>query len=541
VFVTVPRPVTGSGLNGFSGIQGLGIQGASVQGLQALGSATSAPAGLASVSVTSPQATASITPANVTGPAPVTATANAPASIAVTVNAGLATVTVTAQSAIQTEAAAAQAQVTVAAEQPSVSSGFSVLVAQVTAAAEQPNTQITVPAGFAQVQANANPPAGFSTQPSTAQTVTVAAEQPSAQITVTAGLASVTATAAIPTFPIPAALASVTVSANNLSAFSLTAAAGLADPAATVPQPALSLTANAGLATVTVTGNSIPYAGSAHPGEATVLVSAFNASGTYALAGNAPVIVSANQPTNGITAKAGLATTTVTAAGITVPVSPGTAQVTASVPQLKPSVTTAAELAMGFALALEAGSLAPLATGTINGLCVFEPPLVKDRPPYLPDSSPRQYALWRHFDNRVRGVNVWKRSDGTYCVDTIANYESAQTHPAAYFSDDPIGPDLTTTEKGLSDSNVNYPWNPFPGSTNSEIPGSYAYNVNWDQTTQDFIQNPYLVRMWQGGALNIILQSDAIDLTQGGFGDCIDVAPPGSVYTAHQYKGGMNQ
>jgi hypothetical protein len=47
--------------------------------------------------------------------------------------------------------------------------------------------------------------------------------------------------------------------------------------------------------------------------------------------------------------------------------------------------------------------------------------------------------------------------------------------------------------------------------------------------------------MWQGGALNIILQSDAIDLTQGGFGDCIDVAPPGSVYTAHQYKGGMNQ
>jgi hypothetical protein len=103
------------------------------------------------------------------------------------------------------------------------------------------------------------------------------------------------------------------------------------------------------------------------------------------------------------------------------------------------------------------------------------------------------------------------------------------TQPAAYISDDPIGPDLTADFQGLTDSNVNYPWNPFPGSTNSETPGSYAYNVNWDQTTQDFILNPYLIDWWEGGAENIVTQAQALALTAAGFGDCIALAPAGSV------------
>jgi hypothetical protein len=149
--------------------------------------------------------------------------------------------------------------------------------------------------------------------------------------------------------------------------------------------------------------------------------------------------------------------------------------------------------------------------------------------------------LMRHYENRLRGVNVFENSDGTYAVDTPANYESAQTNPAGYIQRDPIGPDLTTTEPGLTNSQVQYPFNPYPGSTNSEIPGSYAYNVNWDQTTQDFILNPYIRRMYQGGAEIVITQAEALTLTAAGFGDCIKVAPPGTVYTAHQYNGGYNQ
>ena len=178
--------------------------------------------------------------------------------------------------------------------------------------------------------------------------------------------------------------------------------------------------------------------------------------------------------------------------------------------------------------------------GTINPIpepvspyCLFLTPQVRDRPPYLPDSTRREIMLMRHFENRLRGVLVWERNDGTYVVDTTCNYEAAMTEPAAFISDDPIGPDWvppsgSTEFQGLNDSNVNYPWNDKPGSTNSTIPGSFAYNVNWDRTTQDFILNPYMIRWWQGGAENIITQKDALALTAAGFGDSITVAPPGS-------------
>ena len=165
-----------------------------------------------------------------------------------------------------------------------------------------------------------------------------------------------------------------------------------------------------------------------------------------------------------------------------------------------------------------------------DGLALFLTPQVRDRPPYLPTSSRRELMLMRHFENRLRGVLVWLRNDGTYCVDTICNYEAAQTQPAAFISDDPIGPDWdppggSTEFQGLNDSNVNYPWNPYPGTTNSTIPGSFAYNVNWDRTTQDFILDPYMIQWWEGGAENVITQEQALALTAAGFGDCIGPAP----------------
>jgi hypothetical protein len=173
-----------------------------------------------------------------------------------------------------------------------------------------------------------------------------------------------------------------------------------------------------------------------------------------------------------------------------------------------------------------------------DGLALFITPQVRDRPPYLPTSSRREVMLMRHFENRLRGVLVWERNDGTFCVDTTCNYEAAMTQPAAYISDDPIGPDPTADFQGLTDSNVNYPWNPFPNTTNSSIPGSFAYNVNWDQTKQDFILNPYMVTWWEGGAENIITQDQALALTAAGFGDCIGPAPEGADIGSNPYQQG---
>lgn len=172
-----------------------------------------------------------------------------------------------------------------------------------------------------------------------------------------------------------------------------------------------------------------------------------------------------------------------------------------------------------------------------NGTALFLTPQVRDRPPYLPDSTRQQTGLMRHFENRLRGVLVWEVNDGSYRVDTPCNYEAAQTQPAAFFSDDPMGPDLTADFPGLTNANDAYPWNPFPGSTNSTTPGSYAYNVNWDQTTQDFILNPYNINWWQGGAENVITQAQAIALTEAGFGDCISDAPAADIGSQPQGLG----
>lgn len=66
----------------------------------------------------------------------------------------------------------------------------------------------------------------------------------------------------------------------------------------------------------------------------------------------------------------------------------------------------------------------------------FTPPLVKDRPPFLPDSSEVQKELWQHFENRYRGVNVWLLTNGEVVQDTA------------------------TAESNNTDMSQVYPWNP---------------------------------------------------------------------------------
>ena len=142
---------------------------------------------------------------------------------------------------------------------------------------------------------------------------------------------------------------------------------------------------------------------------------------------------------------------------------------------------------------------------------------------YWPDAPLREQAA-------QGSAGVGSATTGPYRRSTRrATSRAAQTQPAGYISEDPIGPDLTADFEGLTNSNVAYPWNPKPGSTNSTIPGSFAYNVNWDQTTQDFILDPYNINWWQGGAENVITQEKALELTMAGFGDCIGPAPADAV------------
>jgi hypothetical protein len=164
----------------------------------------------------------------------------------------------------------------------------------------------------------------------------------------------------------------------------------------------------------------------------------------------------------------------------------------------------------------------PITPGILVDKCLFETPHVAVIPRWLPESTGQQFLLYRHFANEIRGVNAWQRSDGTYCVDYPCNFESAQTHPAGFFSDDPIGPDLTTTGfPALIDTNLNYPWNPFPGSTISTQPGAYSDVYDWTQVRTTFALDPYFTSWFQGGGMIIITQEQALSLTAAGFGDCI--------------------
>jgi hypothetical protein len=63
----------------------------------------------------------------------------------------------------------------------------------------------------------------------------------------------------------------------------------------------------------------------------------------------------------------------------------------------------------------------------------FTPPIIKDRPAYLPDSTPEQRDLWRHFENRYRGVNIWILASGKVITETAtpenSNIDTSQVYP----------------------------------------------------------------------------------------------------------------
>ena len=63
----------------------------------------------------------------------------------------------------------------------------------------------------------------------------------------------------------------------------------------------------------------------------------------------------------------------------------------------------------------------------------FTPPTIRDRPAYLPDSTPDQRDLWRHFENRLRGVNIWILANNEVITETAtpenSNTDTSQIYP----------------------------------------------------------------------------------------------------------------
>ncbi len=133
----------------------------------------------------------------------------------------------------------------------------------------------------------------------------------------------------------------------------------------------------------------------------------------------------------------------------------------------------------------------------------FTPPLVKDRPPYLDDSTQIQKELWRHYENRERGVNVWLMSDGSVVQDT-ATAENSNTNTA----------------------NV-YPWD----VNNAQAP--YVRSIYIDAganpqspTEHDTAHAVYPVAFFQGGCSHVLTGAQATLLTNytaygAGYADCI--------------------
>lgn len=132
----------------------------------------------------------------------------------------------------------------------------------------------------------------------------------------------------------------------------------------------------------------------------------------------------------------------------------------------------------------------------------FTPPLVRDRPPYLPDSDASQQGLWRHFENRLRGVNVFK------CTNAAGQISYVQ--------------DTATPENKFT--NIPYPWDPDNPS------GPYVYVTNWDGSVTKVSHPVWIITAYYGGHSYDVSEAEAALLagyTAGGLGysDCLNSAP----------------
>lgn len=120
----------------------------------------------------------------------------------------------------------------------------------------------------------------------------------------------------------------------------------------------------------------------------------------------------------------------------------------------------------------------------------FTPPLVKTVPPFGPDSTQAQVDLWRHYENRYRGVNVWILSDGSVVQSDPTPENSNVDMSNILPGDSLLGKDPYVTSIYID-----------PGA-NPQVP-----------TIHTTSHNPYVVAKFYGGSTYTITAAQATLLT----------------------------
>ena len=133
----------------------------------------------------------------------------------------------------------------------------------------------------------------------------------------------------------------------------------------------------------------------------------------------------------------------------------------------------------------------------------FTPPLVDLVPTFTPDSTQDQIDLWRHFENRIRGVNVWILSDGNV-VQSDPSPENSNTDMSAVFPWDVNNPSAPYVRSIFIDAGVR-----------PQVPSEH-----------DVSHSIYPVAYFQGGSSHVLMSAQVTLLTNYtafgiGYGACI--------------------
>ena len=122
-------------------------------------------------------------------------------------------------------------------------------------------------------------------------------------------------------------------------------------------------------------------------------------------------------------------------------------------------------------------------------MATFTPPTAPLVPPFLPDSTPTQVALFKFYPVTDKYVVVFLLSNGTYCQ-SVATVENQNT-------------------------NIPYPWNSSVQSAPYTIVTVWNYTtMQWDTT--EYRNDPYILKYYDRPTF--VTADEVASLTAHGYG-----------------------
>jgi hypothetical protein len=112
----------------------------------------------------------------------------------------------------------------------------------------------------------------------------------------------------------------------------------------------------------------------------------------------------------------------------------------------------------------------------------FTPPTAQITPAYLPDTKGLQYLLFRYFQPRTRGVNVYCLSNGSFAQDYPTKENSNTNFPLPYNPTDPAAPFAQ-----WNDTKGNTYFSTLPVHIVNIYYGGHLYTI--DEETKNRLQN----------------------------------------------------